>query len=112
MTDIFIILAALYACWMLYVLVMGLYRAHQKGRIPRWSATWVLGMPIVAVAYAANAVLNVTLASVVFLDAPRELQVTGRLKRYMDGPDGWRRRAADWVCTHLLDPLAPDGDHC
>ena len=112
MTDILLIPAALWGCWALYVLVMGLYRAHLKGRIPRWSVTWFLALPIVAIAYVANAILNITLASVIFLDPPRELQVTGRLNRYIDGEDGWRKRAADWICSHLLDPFAPDGDHC
>lgn len=103
------------ACWHMYVLVMGLYRAYLAGRLPRSSPLFWLSLPAVAVGYAMDVVLQL-LATVVFLDLPRyddkEWLLTSRLNRYMDGHDHWRKRVADWICTHMLDPFDPSGDHC
>lgn len=43
-------------------------------------------------------------ASIPFLDPPREWLLTGRLQRYVDGPDGWRRRAALSLDADKLEP--------
>lgn len=36
---------------------------------------------------------------------------TGRLIRYANGPDGWRKRVALWFGRDLLDQPDPDGVH-
>lgn len=104
-----------YACWLVYILVMGLYRAHLAGRLHRGLVTYWLAAPVVVVGFAMDVVLQL-LATVVFLDLPRyqlrEWLLTDRLQRYMAGPDGWRKRWADWICTHALDLFDPRGSHC
>lgn len=103
----------LWAFWGLYVLVMGIYRAHLAKRLTR--VHMVLGLPFVALGYAVDALANFTVASVVFLEPPREWLVTTRLQRYINAPSAvgaWRTRIATWVCDHLLDVFDPRGNHC
>ena len=96
--------------WSVYVLVMGIYRAHLSGRMSR--VTLALALPWVALGYAMDVLANMTLAVAGFMDRPQELLVTARLKRYMAGPDGWRKTVATWMCAHLLDIFDPSGRHC
>lgn len=102
-------LAYLWLLWALYVLVMGLYRAHLDKRLGRTAR--VLGAPFLIVGWAMDVACNVTFAALLFLEPPRELLVTTRLKRHMKG-SGWRRSVARWICSKLLDPFDPSGSHC
>lgn len=101
---------ALWAFWALYVLMMGLYRALLAKRLG--PVLIVLGGPLMVVAFALDFIAQVTVASLVFWQLPRHWLVTHRLRAYMAGPDGWRRRRAEWICTHMLDPIDPTGQHC
>lgn len=103
-------LAALWVFWGLYVLVMGLYRAHLQKRLG-W-ATYALGAPFILVGILADFVINFTIAAVVFFDLPREPLVTGRLQRYIAIGSGWRFSLANWICNNLLDVFDPSGNHC
>ena len=103
-------LAYLWATWAMYVLVMGLYRAHLAGRLSRVS--YALGYPLVALGWLMDVAANLTVASAIFLEPPRELLVTSRLKRHMRGRPDWRQRIARWICDRLLDVFDPSGDHC
>ena len=101
----------LYAFWLLYILVMGLYRAHLAGRLGRLATA--LALPAVVLAYLVDLLANWTIAALLFRELPRhplEL-VTDRLGRYLNG-SGYQRRWAVWLCTTLLDPLDPTGQHC
>lgn len=104
-------LAFLWAFWTVYVLVMGIYRAHLAKRLGR--VTYALGLPWVVLGYAMDVLAQYTVATLFFLDLPRrgEHLVTDRLIRYSAG-NGWRRAKADWICTHLLDPFDPSDNHC
>lgn len=103
-------LAGLWVFWILYVLTMGLYRAKLTGRLNGLSL--LLCSPFVAAAFVLDFMAQMTVFTVLFGELPRELLVTGRLRRLMRGPDGWRRRLADYMCHHLLDPFDPTGGHC
>lgn len=109
---IFVVAALLFlwAFWYCYILVMGLYRAHLAGRLNRF--TYALALPALLVGYAMDVLANLTIASVVFLEPPREWLVTNRLKRHIERGTGWRAAKANWICTHLLDFFDPSGDHC
>ena len=101
----------LWGFWALYILVMGIYRAHLSGRLSK--AGYVLGLPWVALGYAVDVIAQYTVATLLFLDLPRrgEWLVTDRLIRYSGGT-GWRKLKADWICMHLLDVFDPSGNHC
>jgi hypothetical protein len=104
-------IAFLWAFWGLYVLVMGLYRAHLDKRLSR--AAYVLAAPFLAVGAAVDVLANLTIASLVFLEPPREWLVTSRLQRHnRDHESGWRGDLSEWICTHLLDVFDPTGNHC
>lgn len=103
-------LAYLWAFWAIYVLVMGLYRAYLAKRLT--PLTIALSVPILAVGYAMDALTNLTLASLIFAEPPREVLVTTRLKRHIAESAGWRFVLALYVCDNLLDVFDPTGDHC
>lgn len=104
------VLAFLWAFWAMYVLVMGIYRAHLAKRLT--PVTLALSLPFVALGYVMDVLANVTVASVVFIEAPREALVTDRLKRHMQASNGWRFVLARYICDNLLDVFDPSGDHC
>lgn len=100
----------LWALWYFYILVMGLYRAHLTNRLS--VVQLILAAPALIVGYLMDVVANLTVACLLFKDIPREWLLTNRLKRYKKDDDGWRRDWAEWICTNLLDPFDPTGDHC
>lgn len=103
-------LASVYALWAFYLASMALVRARADGRLG--TPAFSLGLPIVAVGLLLDCAVNLTVASLLFLDAPRELLVTRRLKRYHAQGSGWRTRLAAYVCKNFLDQFDPTGEHC
>ena len=100
----------LWLFWALYVFTMAVYRAKLAGRLR--GINRVMAAPLVLQAAAVDVIANIVVAPIVFLDPPRELLVTSRMKRYMAHEGGWRKRWAEWLCNSVLDPFDPDGDHC
>lgn len=106
------VLLYLLAFWYLYLIVMGLYRAHLANRLSR--VAFVLALPALVIGFLVDWVANWSIAIVVFMEAPEapEELVTDRLRRYINGPSGWRKTRALAICEHLLDPFDPSGSHC
>lgn len=96
--------------WGMYVLVMGLYRAHLDKRLTK--VTYCLAAPWLFVGVTVDVLANLIIAPVVFLDPPREWLVTARLKRYIKQGVGYRANLANAICNHLLDVFDPKGNHC
>ena len=95
--------------WVLYLAAMHLIR--QKDGAPKVAATLakVLWVPFLVQDW----ILNATWGSVLFMDLPRELTLTARLKRYhKDHPGTWRDVRARWICDGLLNHYDPKGKHC
>ena len=65
---------------------------------------------VAAAGWVLDVILNATVFSVLFMDYPRELTITHRLRRYLRDRTGWRRKAADWICKNMLEPI--DCTHC
>ena len=103
-------LASLYALWILYVLVMGFYRAQLGWRLKGLSL--VLAAPFVIVGAVLDAVVQITLATLVFRDPPRHWLLTSRLQAYIRHGSGWRHDWSQSICHWLLDPYDPTGSHC
>lgn len=102
----------LYLFWVLYIAIMGVYRAHLDHRlsgIPK-----VLSYPLVIVGLATDAICQFTIASILFADLPvkKEYLVTTRLQRYIAEGGGWRYKVATYICNNLLDIFDPRGKHC
>jgi hypothetical protein len=100
-----------WAFWALYVMIMGLYRAHLSGKMSKIS--YALGSPFLVVGLIMDVVANVA-CNVIFLDIQREWLVTTRLQRYNDSPEKYGKKAvrAKWICANLLDLFDPYGNHC
>ena len=96
-------IVALYVLWLGYVFTMHI---RAQWDTLHWSAK-VLGAPPAVLSYLLDVLINLTLASVLFLDLPREATLTKRLHRYRTG---WRSHVARFVCERLLNPF--DADHC
>ncbi len=102
------ILELLYVTWAFYLLAMSLIQARNAGKLTR--VALVMGYPLVIIGVLLDFLLNMV-ATVVFLDPPREYLLTIRCNRYIDGYTDWRHTAALWLCRNLLDPFEIGG-HC
>ena len=96
--------------WVLYLAAMGLI-PHLK------SMGWIVKIhayAVVLVGVIMDFLLHMVIGTILFMDLPREWLLTGRLRRYHGSEYIGSKRAkiAEWICTHLLDPFDPDGDHC
>ena len=95
--------------WGMFVLVMGLYRAHLDKRLTKF--TYCLSAPWLVIGFGVDVIANLVIAPFVFLDMPQEWVVTTRLKRYI-ATGGWRGKLAKTICDHLLDVFDQRGNHC
>ena len=105
-----ITLAIMWTFWAVYVLVMGVYRAHLSGRLG--TVALILGLPIVIVGILLDVLVNVFIATFLFLDLPREFLMTSRMIRYRNTDKGWRAKVSQYICDNLLDIFDPSGNHC
>jgi hypothetical protein len=110
MLEIVQLYAFMSCFWFIYVGIMGIYRAHLTKRI-RAMALFVAA-PFVVIGYLIDVFANVILASLFFLDPPRELLFTSRLIRYKKVGKGLRFVISSWICFNLLDPFDPSETHC
>lgn len=96
--------------WSLYLSVSSLFLAYQNKKIPK--AVIPLAYIVLAVGAMVDMVMNFTLFTLIFLDIPKEILVTKRLKRYIKSYVGWRYKLAMWICGNLLNPFDKSGNHC
>jgi hypothetical protein len=97
--------------WGMYVLIMGIYRAHLDGRLNLM--TKCLGAPFILIGFAMDVLANIFVATILFAELPGEWLVTTRLTRYMHrAPGTWRGELARAICVDLLDLFDPSGTHC
>lgn len=98
------------ATWLFYLAVMNLVpvrdQLHPFARVNAYI--------LLAIGLTLDLILNVVVASILFLEPPRlrELLLTARLSRLVKTDSGWRGRLARWICHHLLDQFDPKGKHC
>ena len=116
------VLAYLYVFWLLYVLIMGFYRAWLAKKLT--TAALVLASPAIAIGLVADLLANWTIAVIWFRELPKVALswppkpklpdlVTDRLSRYKGLPDGnWKKTHATWICQNLLDYFDPHETHC
>ena len=131
--EILLIMAAmLYALFLFFILLMGVYRAKLAGRLS--GKLGVLLFPVVVLGVSWDVLCQFTVANLIFLDLPAcglstksitfrrrvwtitypyvEYLVTTRLRRLHSGREGWRKTLAASICDGLLDVFDPSGDHC
>jgi hypothetical protein len=105
-----IAIGCLYALWLFYLAVMNLIRARDAGTLSR--PAYIFGLPILLIGITIDFLTNIILATILFLELPKELLVTARLSRHIKDGSGWRKNLAQWFCTNLLDAFDPSGCHC
>jgi len=95
---------------MSYVYVMGYKYARDNGGVP--TPAKLFFFPTVAVMVPFYVLLNWTIGNILFLELDFHPQFTQRNDRHLAGPDGWRKRMAQFWCRNYLDPFDPAGVHC
>lgn len=106
MSALLKVLLLAYLTWAAFLAAMALRWAWH--RLP--VTTRIIAAPLVVVIFALDLVFNL-LASLLFLDLPREATFSQRMGRYKAEASGWRAGVARWVCANLLD-LVQIGGHC
>ena len=100
--------------WFVYRIAMVCKKREAALRAgPRWQLyaayLWLAAGLVLDVVY------NVVVGTILFLDLPRELTLTARLRRYRADASthiDLRYRLATFICTRLLNPYDPGGSHC
>lgn len=98
----------LYLFFILYVASMGMVRAHKEGKLN--SILWILCVPFVALSWVIDVIHNITLFTLLYLELPRELTVTERLKRHV-GEHTFRGKLSRWIAETVLNPFDYSGNH-
>lgn len=106
---VFYVFGLLYLTWLLYVAIMAIKRAKDAGTAP--VVALILGYPALFAGLMFDFVCTIFIGTVVFIDLPRELTLTARLKRYNAEGSGFRYRITRWLADNLLDPFDPSGKH-
>jgi hypothetical protein len=101
-----LLFAYIYVFWLLFIVTMA-----GKAAWPHLQpVARVLIAPAALAAYVMDVLFNIFIATLLFLDLPREWTFTERLERYK-AEGGWRAGLARWICSNLLDPFQVGG-HC
>lgn len=119
MEIVYIVLAALhafgiaflhfYVLWVFYLAVMNLKRVKDTGYQFK-KHVLILAYPVLFLGLILDIVINLVFMTIIFLEFPRELLVTSRLKRH-NNLGGWRGKIARNFFEPLLDPFDPSGNH-
>lgn len=109
MIALLVIVLLLPFTWVLYIAIMG-FKEHldTMGRVSKAIAYCILPVGLLA-----DVLFNFIYGTVMFLEIPRELLMTTRLKRHLsDHKKDWRDRNANWFCKEFLNIYDPAGKHC
>jgi hypothetical protein len=112
-----------YGLWIHFLAVMNLLEARRAGTLTKTAER--LGMPVALVGYIADVLAQFTVAVIFFVELPKEITVSARVKRWVEGPpllgylsgpptkglNGWRYSLALWLRVNLLKPFDRSGGH-
>ena len=98
------------ALWVMFLAVMQLKSVKDAGLLTPDMPAYKIGMVVLFIGYFVDMVVNLTAATVLFLEIPDELTVTKRCSRLLVD-NGFRGAIARWLCRNLLDPFQIGG-HC
>ena len=106
------VLHVLLTVWLLFVFFlacMALQSALDRKTLTPWGLR--VGYTVLVVGYVLDFTVQITLASVLFLELPKEITVSSRVKRLITTDAGWRGDLAAWLRDHLLMPFDATGGH-
>lgn len=101
--------AAFWLLWVLFLAVMNLQQAKDAGQLTGFA--WYAGHTVLAVGLVVDFLVQVTVATVLWLELPRELTVSERVARLVTSGSGYRQRLAVWFRVTLLKPFDRSGGH-
>jgi hypothetical protein len=102
-------LAASYVLWDQYIVIMGLKRVRDAGKLT--PAMRVLGTPRLVFGFALDVYVNVAVITAILGELPKEWTVSERLTRHFEHSKGWRFAFSAWVLSEMLDAFDPAGVH-
>ena len=102
-------LLAFWALWVLFLAVMNLGQAKAEGKLHGFAL--YAGYTVLAVGLLVDLVVQVLVASLLWMELPRELTVSGRVSRLVQSGSGWRKSLAEWFRDTLLKPFDRSGGH-
>ena len=99
-----------WALWVLYIAMMNIKRVFDTQEMS--FRVKMLVYPTVAVFELVEIISNVFVCTIIFLDWPKEIRVSDRLRRYWNNPYryGWRLHIVKFL-KPMLDPFDPTGKH-
>jgi hypothetical protein len=107
MTYLLVTLVTFYLLWVHYLAVMHLKELGPKLQGPAlWLGKLVLGLGLLL-----DLFWQVLPASVLWLELPKELTVSGRVERLCKTGHGYRYNLAVWFRNTWLALFDPSGDH-
>jgi hypothetical protein len=92
----------------MYVASMAMVRAHKEEKLNTF--LWILCVPFVALSLVVDVINNLIVFTVLFLERPKELTVTERLKRHVKEYT-FRGKLARWLGDTLLNAFDHTGNH-
>lgn len=102
-------LLSFWVLWVLFLAVMNLQEAKDSNTLPR---------PILIPAYITlwvglivDLFVQLTFATIIWLELPRELTVSGRVARLIESGGGYRKNLAIWFRNNMLKPFDRSGGH-
>lgn len=102
-------LLAFWLLWVLFLATMNLAQSKAEGKLHGF-ALWA-GYTVLAVGLLVDLVVQITVATVMWLEFPREWTVSGRVERLCREGHGYRLGLALWFRRTLLAPFDRSGGH-
>lgn len=95
--------------WVLFLATMNLKEAQDAGQLHGF-AKWA-GYTVLVEGLVVDALIQFTVANLIWWGLPKEWTVSGRVARLCKGPAGWRRDRAIWFRDTLLKLFDRSGGH-
>ena len=102
-------LLAFWALWVLFLAVMNLGQSKAEGKLHGFAL--YAGYTVLGVGLLVDLVVQITVATVIWLELPREWTVSGRVERLCREGHGYRLAVALWFRRVLLAPFDRSGGH-
>lgn len=102
-------LLAFWALWVLFLATMNLAQSKAEGKLQGFAL--YAGYTVLAVGLLVDLVVQITVASLLWLEPPRELTVSARVDRLCRTGTGYRLALALWFRRVMLAPFDRGGGH-
>lgn len=111
LTYLWISLGLIFGTFLFFLAVMKLRDAKEADTLKdlNKSVIWMAYI-ILFIGLVLDVALNWVVMTIWFLELPKELLTTSRVKRLKNHGSGWGKKQATWICANFLTPFDPK--HC